>query len=179
MLKTNPSVGKNETGGSIILTASGELQIDLLGEYVTLKNQLLKLPESGPELVLLIVSGDAVVSKNSTHFYTSILCRLCQQISVSNSYGSRIHGILLTMLYSVNSMAQTAAYQLARTNIRVNSICPGLIETGMTTLTFDYARQRGTASKIGQLNPLGRYAIAEGKSLLTLSVMGTCAEELV
>ena len=50
-------MGKNEIGGSIILTASGELQIDPLGEYVTLKKQLLKLPESGPELVLWIVSG--------------------------------------------------------------------------------------------------------------------------
>jgi NAD(P)-dependent dehydrogenase (short-subunit alcohol dehydrogenase family) len=62
----------------------------------------------------------------------------------------------------VNNMAQTTAYQLQRTNVRVNSICPGLIETGMTTTTFDYARTRGTASKIGQLNPLGRYAIPEG-----------------
>ena len=60
-------------------------------------------------------------------------------------------------------MAQTAAYQLARTNIRVNSICPGLIETGMTIATFDYARSRGTAGKLGQLNPMGRYAVANGE----------------
>jgi len=58
-------------------------------------------------------------------------------------------------------MAQTTAYQLMRTDIRVNSICPGLIETGMTVATFDYARSRGTSAKIGQLNPLGRYALAE------------------
>ncbi|KAH8119204.1 NAD-binding protein [Phellopilus nigrolimitatus] len=62
---------------------------------------------------------------------------------------------------AVNSMAQTAAYQLAGTHIRVNSICPGLIETGMTGITFEAARQRGTAGRIGQLNPLGRYGIAE------------------
>lgn len=65
---------------------------------------------------------------------------------------------------SVNSIAQTTANQLQRTDIRVNSICPGLIETGMTIGTFDYARQRGTAGKIGQLNPLGRYGVAEGAS---------------
>lgn len=29
---------------------------------------------------------------------------------------------------SVNNMAKTAAFQLAGTGIRVNSICPGLIE---------------------------------------------------
>lgn len=59
-------------------------------------------------------------------------------------------------------MAKTSAYQLQKADIRVNSICPGLIETGMTTFTFEYARQRGTASKIGQLNPLGRFGVAEG-----------------
>lgn len=63
-------------------------------------------------------------------------------------------------------MAQTAAFQLAKSNIRVNSICPGLIETGMTGTTFDAARRRGTAGKIGQLNPLGRYGVAEGCTFL-------------
>jgi len=62
----------------------------------------------------------------------------------------------------------TSAQQLQRTDIRVNSICPGLVETGMTTATFDYARQRGTASKIGQLNPLGRFAVAEGTYIFLL-----------
>jgi len=62
---------------------------------------------------------------------------------------------------AVNSMVKTATSQLQKTDIRINSICPGLIETGMTTLTFDYARQRGTTGKIGQLNPMGRYGVAE------------------
>jgi NAD(P)-dependent dehydrogenase (short-subunit alcohol dehydrogenase family) len=63
-------------------------------------------------------------------------------------------------------MAKTSAYQLQRTDIRVNSICPGLIETGMTGMTFDYARQRGTTGKVGQLNPMGRYGVAEGAACL-------------
>ncbi|CAK5281586.1 unnamed protein product [Mycena citricolor] len=62
---------------------------------------------------------------------------------------------------AVNSMAKTAAYQLQKTAIRVNSICPGLIETGMTVDTFEYARKRGADAKIGQLNPLGRFGVAE------------------
>ncbi|KZV69934.1 sex determination protein tasselseed-2 [Peniophora sp. CONT] len=62
---------------------------------------------------------------------------------------------------AVNNLAQTGAWQLQRSDVRVNSVCPGLIETGMTVGTFDYARSRGSGSKIGQLNPMGRYAVAE------------------
>lgn len=58
-------------------------------------------------------------------------------------------------------MAKTGANQLARTGVRVNSICPGLIETGMTSDTFEYAKMRGSQGKIGQLNPLGRWAVSE------------------
>jgi NAD(P)-dependent dehydrogenase (short-subunit alcohol dehydrogenase family) len=43
--------------------------------------------------------------------------------------------------------------------VRVNAICPGLIETGMTKPTFDRARAKGSEGKIGQLNPLKRYGV--------------------
>jgi NAD(P)-dependent dehydrogenase (short-subunit alcohol dehydrogenase family) len=61
----------------------------------------------------------------------------------------------------VVSIAQTLAYQLAGTGIRVNAICPGVIETGMTAVMYEAARQRGTEKKIGQLNPLRRGAHAD------------------
>ncbi|KAI9728212.1 MAG: hypothetical protein M1828_004673 [Chrysothrix sp. TS-e1954] len=61
----------------------------------------------------------------------------------------------------VISLAQTMAYQLAGTGIRMNALCPGIIETGMTQLTYEYARSRGTLSKIGQLNPLKRGGVAD------------------
>ena len=59
----------------------------------------------------------------------------------------------------VISLAQTAANALAGTGVRVNAICPGLIETGMTRPIFEFARARGTEGKIGQLNPLGRHGL--------------------
>ncbi|KAH9040754.1 sex determination protein tasselseed-2 [Lactarius pseudohatsudake] len=62
---------------------------------------------------------------------------------------------------AVISIARSAAWQLQRTDIRVNALCPGLIETGMTSPLFDHARKRGTGDKIGQLNPMGRYGVAE------------------
>ena len=56
----------------------------------------------------------------------------------------------------VISLVKVAATQLAGANIRVNAICPGLIETGMTDLIFERARAKGQAGRIGQLNPLKR-----------------------
>jgi NAD(P)-dependent dehydrogenase (short-subunit alcohol dehydrogenase family) len=56
----------------------------------------------------------------------------------------------------VISLVQTTAYQLSGTGVRINAICPGLIETGMTRPIFEMARSRGTEHKIGQLNPLRR-----------------------
>jgi NAD(P)-dependent dehydrogenase (short-subunit alcohol dehydrogenase family) len=56
----------------------------------------------------------------------------------------------------VISLVQTAAYQLAGSGVRVNAICPGLIETGMTKPIYDGARAAGKEHKIGQLNPLRR-----------------------
>jgi NAD(P)-dependent dehydrogenase (short-subunit alcohol dehydrogenase family) len=61
----------------------------------------------------------------------------------------------------VVSLAQTGAYQLFGTGVRVNAICPGLIETGMTKPIFDMAKERGSTGKIGQLNPLRRYGVPE------------------
>jgi NAD(P)-dependent dehydrogenase (short-subunit alcohol dehydrogenase family) len=45
--------------------------------------------------------------------------------------------------------------------VRINAICPGLIETGLTKPLFDRARERGSENKIGQLNPLRRYGRPE------------------
>jgi len=61
----------------------------------------------------------------------------------------------------VINLAKSAASELIGTGVRVNAICPGLIETGMTRFIFERARERGTEDKIGQLNPLQRYGAPE------------------
>jgi NAD(P)-dependent dehydrogenase (short-subunit alcohol dehydrogenase family) len=61
----------------------------------------------------------------------------------------------------VINLVATTAQQLTGTGVRVNAICPGLIETGMTRPIFERARERGTEGRIGQLNPLQRGGVPE------------------
>lgn len=62
---------------------------------------------------------------------------------------------------AVINLVQTSAQQLATSNVRVNAICPGLIETGMTARAFEYARETGKEDKLGRLNPLRRAGVPE------------------
>jgi NAD(P)-dependent dehydrogenase (short-subunit alcohol dehydrogenase family) len=68
----------------------------------------------------------------------------------------------------VVSLAQTVANSLLGTGVRINAICPGLIESGMTRSLFERARERGTAGKIGQLNPLQRAGAPEEIAAMAL-----------
>jgi NAD(P)-dependent dehydrogenase (short-subunit alcohol dehydrogenase family) len=61
----------------------------------------------------------------------------------------------------VINLAMVAAQQLCESGVRVNAICPGLTETGMTKPVFDYARGKGVEDKLGRLNPLRRAAQPE------------------
>ena len=58
-------------------------------------------------------------------------------------------------------LVQVAATQLCGANIRVNAICPGLIETGMTRDLFERARAAGKEDQIGHLNPLKRGGVPD------------------
>ena len=56
----------------------------------------------------------------------------------------------------VINLVKVAATQMSGANIRVNAICPGLIETGMTEFIFERAKAKGHQDQIGHLNPLKR-----------------------
>jgi NAD(P)-dependent dehydrogenase (short-subunit alcohol dehydrogenase family) len=59
------------------------------------------------------------------------------------------------------NFTQTAACDLGGFNVRVNAVCPGLIETGMTKPVFDLAREKGKFDKLGSRCELRRYGRPE------------------
>ncbi|MEW6264698.1 MAG: SDR family NAD(P)-dependent oxidoreductase [Thermodesulfobacteriota bacterium] len=59
------------------------------------------------------------------------------------------------------NFTQTSACDLGGFNVRVNAVCPGLIETEMTRPVFDYARAQGKEYKLGSRCELRRYGRPE------------------
>ena len=80
---------------------------------------------------------------------------------VLNSSTGSLRGNGGTVAYAVaksgvNALTMAAAAALAGTGVRINAVLPGLTETKLTKATFDYARAKGSESKLGALTLLKR-----------------------
>jgi NAD(P)-dependent dehydrogenase (short-subunit alcohol dehydrogenase family) len=107
------------------------LRINLIGPFLAIKHSMPHMIKQGHGSIVCTASVAGLKSGASGH-----------------PYASSKAGVI--------SLVQTTAYSLSGTGVRINAVCPGLIETGMTKPIFDNAKERGTAGKIGQLNPLKR-----------------------
>ena len=107
------------------------LRINLIGPFLAIKYSTPHMIKQGSGAILCTASVAGLKSGASGH-----------------PYAASKAGVI--------SLVQTTAYSLSGTGVRINAVCPGLIETGMTKPVFDRARERGTEDKIGQLNPLKR-----------------------
>lgn len=116
-------------------------------------------------------SGGGPLDCESPWAFLDALLTLAQIVQVrlrecENMWHGLFDNSLLMFQTRVNNLAQAAPWQLQKTNVRVNSICPGLIETAMTAKAFEHARKKGIEHKVGQLNPTARYAVAQGNCSL-------------
>ncbi|KAL6236790.1 hypothetical protein BDW75DRAFT_205717 [Aspergillus navahoensis] len=118
------------------------LRINTVGVFLAAKHASLAMRKTGPEKKY---PGGSIIA-------TASVAGLRSNAGATDYSASKA---------AVVSIAQTVAFQLAGTGIRINAICPGVVETGMTAAMYDAARARGTERKIGQLNPLQRGAVAD------------------
>jgi NAD(P)-dependent dehydrogenase (short-subunit alcohol dehydrogenase family) len=109
--------------------------------------EVLRVNLIGPFLAIKYAMPHMIKQKYGSIVCTASVAGLKAGAS-GHPYGASKAGVI--------SLVQTTAYSLSGTGVRINAVCPGLIETGMTKPIFDNAKQRGTDSKIGQLNPLKR-----------------------
>jgi NAD(P)-dependent dehydrogenase (short-subunit alcohol dehydrogenase family) len=123
-------------------------RIPLLEQTVEQWQEILRVNLIGPWLMIKH-AAPAMIGQGGG----SIVCTASVAALRANAGGSPYSASKA----GVVSLIQTAANALLGTGVRVNAICPGLIETGMTRPIFDLARARGTESRIGQLNPLQRH----------------------
>ena len=107
------------------------LRINLIGPFLAVKHAMPHMVKQGSGAIVCTASVAGLKSGASGH-----------------PYAASKAGVI--------SLVQTTAYSLSGTGVRINAVCPGLIETGMTKPVFDRAKERGTEDKIGQLNPLKR-----------------------
>lgn len=59
------------------------------------------------------------------------------------------------------NFTRTSACEVGAHNVRINAICPGLIETGMTQPFFEWARSVGKENQLGKYCELKRAAYPE------------------
>ena len=88
----------------------------------------------------------------------------CQGAIVNTASVAGIRAGAGSNAYSASKAAlinftKTSACDLGSFNVRVNAVCPGLIETGMTKMVFDYARESGKEAKLGSRCEMKRYGL--------------------
>jgi len=123
-------------------------RVPLLEQTVEQWQEILRVNLIGPWLMIKH-AAPAMIGRGGG----SIVCTASVAALRANAGGSPYSASKA----GVVSLVQTAANALLGTGVRVNAICPGLIETGMTRPIFDLARARGTEARLGQLNPLQRH----------------------
>jgi NAD(P)-dependent dehydrogenase (short-subunit alcohol dehydrogenase family) len=122
--------------------------IPLLEQTVEHWQEVLRVNLIGPFLAIKHAAPHLIRQRKGSIVCTASVAGLRANAG-GNPYAASKAGVI--------SLVQTAASSLSGTGVRVNAICPGLIETGMTRPIFERARDRGTEGKIGQLNPLQRH----------------------
>ncbi len=139
-------------------------QVDILCNNAGVGGDLAKLEEENPETWKRVFEVNVLGAVYGTkHVAPHMMARRCGAI-VNTASVAGIRAGAGGNAYSASKAAlinftMTSACDLGGFNVRVNAVCPGLIETGMTKRVFDYARSTGKIDKLGYRCELRRYGV--------------------
>jgi NAD(P)-dependent dehydrogenase (short-subunit alcohol dehydrogenase family) len=144
-----------ELGGLDVLYANAGVSggdVPIHEQTVALWEEVLRVNLIGPFLAVKHAGAHMVAQGRGAIVCTASVAGLRANAG-GNPYSASKAGVV--------SLVQTAANSFWGTGVRINAICPGLIETGMTRPIFDHARAAGHEDKLGQINPLQRYGLPQ------------------
>ena len=144
-----------EFGGLDVLYANAGISggdISLFEQSVELWQEVLRVNLIGPFLAIKHAAPHMIAQGRGAIVCTASVAGLRANAG-GTPYSASKAGVI--------NLVQTTSNSLAGTGVRVNAICPGLIETGMTRPLFEAARARGSEASIGQLNPTERYGLPD------------------
>ncbi|RPH43151.1 MAG: SDR family oxidoreductase [Burkholderiales bacterium] len=144
-----------ELGGLEVLYANAGVSggdVPIHEQTVALWEEVLRVNLIGPFLAVKHAGAHMVAQGHGAIVCTASVAGLRANAG-GNPYSASKAGVV--------SLVQTAANSFWGTGVRINAICPGLIETGMTRPIFDHARAAGHEDKLGQINPLQRYGLPQ------------------
>ena len=152
----------SELGGLDVLYANAGVSggdVPLAEQTVALWQEVLRVNLIGPFLAVKHAGAHMVAQGRGSIVCTASVAGLRANAG-GNPYSASKAGVI--------SLVQTAANSFWGTGVRINAVCPGLIETGMTRPIFDAARAAGHEDRLGQINPLQRYGLPQEIAAMAL-----------
>ena len=116
------------------------LRINLIGPFLAIKHSMPHMIKQKYGSIVCTASVAGLKSAASGH-----------------PYGASKAGVI--------SLVQTTAYSLSGTGVRINAVCPGLIETGMTKPVFDRAKEAIMAKVYENEAAVAALAVTRGSRL--------------
>lgn len=110
------------------------LSVNLTGVFLSMKHEIAAMLRSGGGSVVNIASGAAL-----------------KPVPQTNAYVTAKHGLI--------GLSKTAALDFAQQNVRVNVVCPGLVDTEMTSFLHDMDEE--TRSWFFKANAQERIGLAD------------------
>jgi meso-butanediol dehydrogenase/(S,S)-butanediol dehydrogenase/diacetyl reductase len=157
---------EEEFKGLVEMTLETYFKIDILCNNAGISGGLSNLEEQNGEEwrrifqvnVMGAVFGTKHVAKHMQGRRSGAIVNTASVAGIRSGAGGNAYSATKAALIN---FTQTSACDLGGYNVRVNAICPGLIETGMTKRIFDFAREKGKEDRLGYRCELRRYGKPE------------------